>query len=98
MQLILRCKYQAGSVSFPAQSVDGVAASARQYEIVDGLVTLAGEDAIVQHDVDELLAQGIYRMLTPQEQEQLAKQQAQSSQLQESAPDVPPAVDKKKAG
>ena len=87
MQITLKCKYSSGSVGFAAQRIEGLPVDERRYEIVNGTVTIAGEDAIVHHDVEELLAVpgGLYRMLTPAEQETMFQEAQQGSTTQENA-------------
>lgn len=85
MQIVLKCKYDHGSVGFPKGRIDGLPVDERRYEIVNGFVTIAGEDAIVHHDVEELLAVpgGLYRMPTLAEQEAIAQEAQQASIAQE---------------
>lgn len=100
MQITLKCVYESGSASFPAERIEGLPVAARQYAIVSGLLTVAGAEVVVHHDVEQLLQQGIYRMLIPQEQEALAKEADAAGMVQEiaeqgeiSPPDPPPAVE-----
>lgn len=88
MQLILYCRDAYGSVSFPAESINDVPAPERHYRIADHLLVLSGTDALVHHDADELLAMpdGLYRMLTPTEQDALVQVQQTASSVQETAP------------
>lgn len=102
MQITLKCVYESGSASFPAERIEGLPVAARQYAIVSGLLTVAGAEVVVHHDVEQLLQQPIYRMLTPAEQEQMATQVEAAGMVQESAEqgetDLPPAVETQPAG
>lgn len=97
MQITLKCIYESGSVAFPAERIEGLPVAARQYAIVNNLLTVAGAEVVVHHDVEQLLQQPIYRMLTPAEQEALATQVEAANMVQESAQqgetDLPPAVE-----
>lgn len=88
MQIILKCKYTYGSVGFRAERIEGLPVDERHYEIAGGQVVLSGEDFIIHHDADVLLAtpNNVYRMPTPAEQEQMAQAQEQASIVQENEP------------
>lgn len=89
MPIILKCRDVSGSVAFPSGMVEGLPQPERRYAIVDNLVTLSGyPDAVLRHDMLELLSmpEGLYRMLTPQEQNVLAAQAQAAISVTEQAP------------
>lgn len=100
MQIILKCKYTYGSVGFRAERIEGLPVDERHYEIVGGQVVLSGEDFIVHHDADVLLAtpNNVYRMPTPAEQEAMAQQAQQASMVQENEPPAQDTKSKKQNG
>ena len=95
MQIILVCRDEKGSASFPAEMIEGVHAPARRYEIANNQVILDGyDDIVLHHDADALLAMpdGLYRMQTPAEQNEKASSRRKAKTVEESAPLEPEGV------
>ena len=87
MQIVLICQYESGGIGLNAARIDGVQVAERHYEIVNHQVVLEGDDAVVHHDVDELLSMGdLYRLPKPKEQDAIAKAKQDASSSQEQAP------------
>lgn len=110
MQITLMCPGAiSGQAAFPAELIEGIPTPERRYQIIDGTITLSGfSDSVLHHDAEELLKNGLYRMPTPTEQDEMAQAAQQASMVQEEAiliastedtPIDPPALsnDKKKA-
>jgi hypothetical protein len=92
MQIVLICQYESGGIGLNAARIDGVHVPERHYEIVNHQVLLEGDDSVIHHDVDELLAMGdLYRLPKPKEQDAIAKSQQDASSSQETTktPDQP---------
>lgn len=70
----------------------GFAVPQRRYSISNHLVVLTGPDVVVHHDADELLGMpdGLYRVLTPGEQEAMVATQTKQGMIQEQEPATPP--------
>jgi hypothetical protein len=87
VSILLICKYENGSVGLNAARIDGIQFPDRLYKIVNHQVVLEGDDVVIRHDADELLAMGdLYRLPTPQEQDVMTKAKQDASSVQESAP------------
>ena len=87
MSILLICKYETGSVGLNAARIDGIQFPDRLYKIVNHQVVLEGDDLVIRHDTEELLAMGdLYRMPTPGEQDVMTKAKQDASAVQESAP------------
>lgn len=100
MSITLICKYDNGSAPFHPELIEGIEAPARSYAVVDGEMELSGyPDVVLSHDAIYLLSipGGLYRMPTPEEQEQAAKAKRKAATVEESAP-VEVAPKKKAAG
>lgn len=86
MKIVLICKHKNGQASFAAEQIEGIPAPERRYDIIDGTIKLSGyPDVVIHHDADELLRghAGIYRMPTPQEQNEMATAEQRKSQAEE---------------
>jgi hypothetical protein len=78
------CVYTSGQASLNAGSIGGVEVPERVYVIRDHVVVLAGHpDGVLHHDAETLLASGVYRLPTPDEQEQRHRQQSVRGMIQE---------------
>lgn len=89
MPITLKCAFDTGSVAFHAELIEGVCAPERYYKTSNGTVLLDGyPDAVLKHDAQALLAMPgeLYRMLTPKEQNALAKARQDASMVEEAAP------------
>jgi hypothetical protein len=90
MPIILKCRDVSGSASFPSGMVEGLPQPERHYRIDSNLITLDGyPDTVLRHDMLELLSMpdGLYRMLTPQEQSaQAAQAQAALTAVESGVP------------
>lgn len=98
--IVLICKYDNGSAPFHAELIEGIHAPARSYAVVDGEMLLDGyPDAVLCHDADYLLSipGGLYRGMTPEEQNAKAQAKRKAATVEESAP-VQEASKKKAAG
>jgi hypothetical protein len=77
---------KSGYAICPAATIDGIAVPERSYGIVEHIVVLEGySDAVLQHDYLALLAipGGIYRPLTPSEQNALRLKQEAAATVEE---------------
>lgn len=84
MSILLICMYASGQASLNAACIGGVEVSERVYAIRDHVVALAGHpDEVLHHDAEMLLASGVYRLPTPDEQSQWARQQSAKGMIQE---------------
>ena len=93
MQIVLICRDEKGSASFPAELIEGMRAPARRYEIVNNQIILDGyDDIVLHHDADALLAMpdGLYRMQTPAEQNEKASSKRRAKTVEEVAPPFEP--------
>lgn len=100
MQMLLICAHESGQAAFAAKWIEGIPAPERRYQIIDHRVVLDNgfADAIIHHDVEELLRNPLYRMPTPAEQEAWMHTEQKKTVLEEDdTPVAPPAVSKKKA-
>src|SRR5579885_23258 len=86
MEIVLLCPgVHSGQAAFQAELIEGIPAPERHYNIQDGKIVLSGfSDVVLHHDAEELLNQSLFRMPTPQEQEQMVQQAQQSGTIQES--------------
>ncbi len=84
MSILLICVYTSGQASLNADCIGGVEVPERIYVVRDHLVILAGHpDGVLHHDAEVLLASGVYRMPTPDEQEERRRQQNARAMIQE---------------
>lgn len=87
MEIILVCKHSSGQAALPAKRIGGHLAPERQYHIHNHKVALSGHpDKVLKSDAQELLdmPDELYRMPTPKEQEEWAKAEQETNQIQES--------------
>lgn len=87
MQILLKCRNVSGSIALSAGTVAGLLVPERRYQITNHLVILEGfSEVVLHHDADQLLAQddGLFRMLTPAEQDAITDQQRATASVQES--------------
>lgn len=84
MTILLICVYASGQATLNAGCIGGVEVPERIYGIRDHRVVLSGHpDGVLHHDAETLLASGAYRLPTPGEQEQRARQQNARGMIQE---------------
>lgn len=84
MTIVLICVCAYGQIRLNAACIGGVEVPERIYVIRDHVVVLAGHhDGVLHHDVDVLLASGVYRMPSPDEQSQWVRQQSVRGTIQE---------------
>lgn len=89
MQITLMCHDKYGSVSFRAETIEGLTVLPRRYTIQNYQVTLADyPDEILHHDAEELLKNPLFRMPTPAELDAMAEAERAASSVQEVSPTV----------
>jgi hypothetical protein len=84
MEIVLIVNAESGQSAFPAESIEGILAPERRYNIINGKIVLSGfSDAILHHDADVLLSMSLFRMPTPAEQDAMFQEAQQASTAQE---------------
>lgn len=87
--ILLYSEQEHGQAHFIEAQIEGFGAPARRYAllnhfmVVDGGQTVAGIEAIARHDAEELIAHGIYRLATPEEQNAYAAAQRKATSVEE---------------
>jgi hypothetical protein len=89
MSILLICRHESAIVTLDAQIIEGVQVNRRHYSVRDHHMTLDGyPDAVLHHDAEQLLAQEIYRLPTPEEQERFTQAERTKGMVQEGQQDA----------
>lgn len=87
--ILLYSEQEHGQAHFIEAQIEGFGAPARKYAllnhfmVVDGGQAVAGIEAIARHDAEELIAHGIYRLATPEEQNAYTAAQRKATSVEE---------------
>ncbi len=90
--IVLKCAALSGSAAFPSELIEGLPVPERRYDIANGEITLDGyAESVLHHDMLTLLSMpdGLYRPMTPSEQNARTQAARLASTVEEVAPVTP---------
>ncbi len=89
--ILLYSEQEHGQAHFAEGIVEGYLAPGRKYSLLNHFLETdggrgPGAETIARHDAEELIAHGVYRLATPDEQNTYATAQRKATSVEEASP------------